>query len=62
MRSQWRAIKKVKRNGNGLGYDISQYHLRCVKKALSEKELEQLLAYRSRCGIKICNDSSNRWG
>jgi hypothetical protein len=44
MRSQWRAIKKVKRNGNGLGYDVSQYHLRCVKKVLSEKELEQLLA------------------
>ena len=43
MRSQWRAIKKVKRNGNGLGYDISQYHLRCVMKVLSEKELEQLL-------------------
>ena len=44
MRSQWRAIKKVKRNGNGLGNDISQYHLKCVKKVLSKKELEQLLA------------------
>jgi hypothetical protein len=42
MRSQWRAIKRVKRDV-GIGFDTSQYHFYCTKKALSANELQQLL-------------------
>ena len=41
-RNQVRAIKKVKRYA-GLGYDIQQYHLYCIKKAINSKELQQLI-------------------
>jgi hypothetical protein len=42
MRSQWRAIKRVK-GEVGVGFDTLQYHFYCAKKALSPNELQQLL-------------------
>ena len=42
MRTQWRAIKKVKREV-GVGFDTLQYHFFCCKNALSSDELQQLL-------------------
>ena len=42
MRTQCRAIKKVKRDV-GMGFDTSQIHLYCAKKALLPNELQQLL-------------------
>ena len=42
MRTQWRAIKKVKREV-GVGFDTFQYHFFCCKNALSSDELHQLL-------------------
>jgi hypothetical protein len=41
MRTQWGAIKKVKREV-GVGFDILQYHFFCCKNALSSDELQQL--------------------
>jgi hypothetical protein len=42
MRTQWRAIKKVKREV-GVGFDTLQYHFFCCNNALSSDELQQLL-------------------
>jgi hypothetical protein len=41
MRSDWRVINKVKRDGE---YNTSQYHLRCVNNAFLPEEVTQILA------------------
>ena len=42
MRTQFCAIRKVKRNV-GIGYEIAQFHFCCVRKAISSLELNQLI-------------------
>ena len=44
MKSNWRVINKVKRDGE-YKYNTSQYHLRCVNNAFLPEEVTQILAF-----------------